>query len=67
MTSAVTAAVYGNGYGSDEKLLRLLVEDLQKEGGVCQVDSLIALNPSIRRLLGDRRLVIFLKGRRIDY
>ena len=46
---------------SDDKLFATLVSDLSLEGGVCQLDMIIVLNSSIRKLLGDRRLMAFFR------
>ncbi len=45
-----------------EKLVKKIVHDLLLEGGICNAELLVAFNPSIRRHLGDRKLLSFLRG-----
>jgi hypothetical protein len=48
----------------DQQLLDRIIEDLQREGSTCSANSLIIMDHSIRKYLGDRRLVSFLSGMR---
>lgn len=53
--------VVGLQTSADCELLSAIVDDLKKEGGVCMLDTVIVLNSKIRKLLGDRRLLPFLR------
>ena len=44
----------------EDQLLLAIATDLLKDGGACRVNLLIDLNPSIRRLLGDEKLSVYL-------
>jgi len=46
----------------DGRLIAIVMDNLLREGSVCSAELLVALNPTIRRYLRDRRLVHFLKG-----
>lgn len=47
---------------SDTEFLILLSTDLKKEGGICKLESLIALNSSLKKYLRDRKLLSFIEG-----
>ena len=47
----------------DTKLIHMLIYDLELEGGSCLAELLISFNSTLRSYLGDRKLIIFLKGK----
>ena len=52
-----------SSHSGDGKILNKLVDSLLREGRVCCAEMLVALDPSLRKHLGDRRLVVFLRGK----
>ena len=46
----------------DIRLVKLIIEELLKEGGSCEAQILITLNPTLRKFLGDRKLVAYIIG-----
>ena len=44
-----------------------IIENLLKEGSTCKLDDIIPLDPYLRRLLGDEKLLNFIKGNLFIY
>ena len=47
---------------AEKRLVTLIIDELLKEGGSCSAHILITLNPTVRKFLGDRKLVSYLSG-----